>query len=367
MQTQTNPINIYVAPNGCDHWSGDLEAPNDNHTDGPLASLAKAWAVVSAACAVGRDRDYHIIMRGGTYRLDRTVVCHLHGDVAGQGKIFIEAFPDEQPCLTSDIPVNGWHKPVHYPAGLPDSALEHVLEADLPSLPGGRETFYILYSGDRRLRRARSPGFLPVESPLTDRLTLCFPKHVIRSDAPLHSAELLIRPAHAWIMNILGIESIQAINENESILTTDVPGTYHLIKCKHFIDNIRESCWIENVPEYLDQPGTWYLDNADRKIYLWPGHDDIEQTIVIPALTEYIRIEGDAVRDVPIEGVILRGLTFKRSDRRKLLATDATLQHEWEVHDQDNALVRLRYTRDCVVEDCQIMNSGGTGIRLDLY
>jgi parallel beta-helix repeat protein len=306
-------------------------------------------------------------MRGGTYRLDRTVLCHLPGDVAGQGKIYIEAYPNEQPCLTSDIPVTGWHKPVRYPAGLPDSARNHLLEADLPDLPGGRETFYSLYAGDLRLRRARSPGFLPVENPLTDRSTLCFPKHVIRSDAPLHSAELLIRPAHAWIMNILGIKNIQAISETESLLTTDVPGTYPLTKCKHFIDNIRASCWIENVPEYLDQPGTWYLDNATRKIYLWPGQDDSEQTIVIPALTEYIRIEGNTASDAPIEGVILRGLTFTRGDRRKLQASDATVQHEWEVHDQDNALVRLRCACNCVVEDCQIMNSGGTGIRLDLY
>ena len=35
-------VDFYVSPQGNDRWSGRLEQPNENHTNGPVASLAGA-------------------------------------------------------------------------------------------------------------------------------------------------------------------------------------------------------------------------------------------------------------------------------------------------------------------------------------
>lgn len=46
---------------------------------------------------------------------------------------------------------------------------------------------------------------------------------------------------------------------------------------------------------------------------------------------------------------------------------DVGLQHDWEFWDKANALVRFRWTRNCVIRNSLLTESGGGGIRLDLY
>ena len=46
---------------------------------------------------------------------------------------------------------------------------------------------------------------------------------------------------------------------------------------------------------------------------------------------------------------------------------DRGIQHDWDMFDKDNALVRFRGAMDCAVTNCDLRNSGGSGIRIDLY
>jgi len=50
-----------------------------------------------------------------------------------------------------------------------------------------------------------------------------------------------------------------------------------------------------------------------------------------------------------------------------LTKNDAGLQHDWDMHDRDHALFRLRGTENCVIEDCHFTHSGGGAIRIDLH
>jgi hypothetical protein len=44
-----------------------------------------------------------------------------------------------------------------------------------------------------------------------------------------------------------------------------------------------------------------------------------------------------------------------------------SLQHDWEQHDEPNALVRLRGAEECTISDCRFVETGSTGCRLDLH
>ena len=46
---------IYVSPSGNDAWSGSLAEPNEQKTDGPLATLEKARDLVRSESPVGRE------------------------------------------------------------------------------------------------------------------------------------------------------------------------------------------------------------------------------------------------------------------------------------------------------------------------
>src|SRR5215213_1728312 len=50
---------LYIAPTGRDTWTGRLDAPNRDHTDGPLATLERARDIVR------KTKHQHQLPAGG--------------------------------------------------------------------------------------------------------------------------------------------------------------------------------------------------------------------------------------------------------------------------------------------------------------
>ena len=90
-----------------------------------------------------------------------------------------------------------------------------------------------------------------------------------------------------------------------------------------------------------------------------------------PQLIELIRVEGEIDKQgpegIPVRNLCFRGLTFMHGDRYTLDRDDAGLQHDWDMHDKANALVRLRGSENCTVEQCHFAHSGSGAIRVDLH
>jgi hypothetical protein len=51
----------------------------------------------------------------------------------------------------------------------------------------------------------------------------------------------------------------------------------------------------------------------------------------------------------------------------QLTADDAGLQHDWDMFDKANSLVRFRGTENCSIENCHFAHSGSGAIRVDLH
>jgi hypothetical protein len=355
---------FFVAPDGDDSFSGTLAAPNADATDGPFATLARARDAVRTLIA-RHKRDATVLIRGGTYRLSQTVVFSLDNSAGPDATITYAAYPGEKPVFSSGQPISGWRKPGDPPEGLSAAARGNVWVADV----AGRGRFFTLFDGDRRLPRARGPGFSQTNSTprgSQDYETVQFPAGAVGGLANLSDAELRIVPSHFWIMNLLPIESI---DEAASTLKTAVPGTYPLGR-NGMTD--RHNAWVENALEVLDEPGEWVLDTSKGRLYLWPRGDEPGDDVVAPALTELIRVEGridyEGSEDTPIEGLVFEGLGFTHGDRYPWHGrTGWGLQHDWECFDKPTALVRFRGAQRCAVEACELFNSGHTAIRLDLH
>jgi len=365
-KSNTNTLEYYVAPNGSDD--------NPGTKDKPYATLEKARDEVRKKLKSGVKKDINVILRGGHYYLKKTLVFGLQDSAPEGHYVTYMAFPGEEPIISSGKKITGWKKLEEFPKELPKVAHGKVWVADVPETKEGKWRFRTLYDGEEMLPRARSIGFTPTEDCPNPTLahrwedlnTLKFPKGTLKNWDNLEDVEIFIRPTQQWVVNYLPLVSV---DEKKLIAKTGVPGTYRLCKVKN--KNWKETCWVENVLEALDQPGEWVLNTKEGKLYLWPRDGKPSDSIYAPMLRELILVQGKNVNaiegDIPVRGIVFKGLTFTCGDRDVWTTEDKGIQHDWEMWDKNNAIVRFRGAEDCAVENCTIRNSGGTGIRIDLY
>jgi len=345
---------FYLSPNGSDAWSGTLSNPNAQGTDGPFATLERARDAVRDF-KKQKSTDIVVLVREGTYQLEKTVVFGLEDSGEGDSTVTYAAYPGETPVFSSGREIKGWKKVSGELPGLPNEARGKVWMADVS------DRFFTLYDAEGLLPRSRSAGFIPLDGGSRNRLH--FPEGRLKNWPNVEDVEIIVRPHHAWIVNVLPLVSV---DEEKQMAHTSIDATYAMNKL-HFLKET-ESCWVENVLEELDEPGEWVLNTKEGKVYLWPRG---KTPVMAPQLIELIRVEGkidkQGPKDIPVRNLCFRGLTFMHGDRYTLTQDDAGLQHDWDMLDKANALLRLRGTENCTIEQCRFAHSSSGAIRVDLH
>ncbi|VGO19737.1 right-handed parallel beta-helix repeat-containing protein [Pontiella sulfatireligans] len=360
----------YISTEGSDDWSGTLADPDAQGADGPFATLMRARDAVRIL-KKKKSTDIVVQVRGGIYPLEKTVVLGLEDSGAGESTVTYAAFPGETPVFSSGRAIKGWKVLESPPAELPAESFGKVWVADLPE---GMDRFYTLYDGQRRLNRARNSGFAYAKQ--GDRRTLHFPEGALKNWDNLGDVEVQVRPGRAWAINMLPLASV---DEATGVATTGASATYGMGPLPGYLHDPEASVvWVENILEALDEPGEWVVNTQTRKIYLWPSDpapDGSPRNILAPTLTELIRVEGaidyDGPTDIPVRGIVFSGLTFSHGDRWAWESDEGRvgwgLQHDWDMFDRPTALLRFRGVEACAVTDCRFVNSGGSGLRMDLH
>ena len=357
--TGNGATELYVASGGHDENSGSKAKP--------FATLQRARDQVRKLIAAGLKNNVIVWVRGGTYTLQDTLVFGLEDSGTNEHSIAYQAVPGEEPVISSGVAIESWRKPENMLNDLPVPAEGNVWVADVPESLG---RFFTLYDDQGHLRRAQGNAFVPSDPPSggdadrTGRLrNLYYPAGAIRNWSNLDDVEIVIR--YSSTMNILGLESV---DDAAHMARTSLAGTYPLRKLNR--QQRSPSAWVENVLEVLDQPGAWVLNTHTRKLYLWPRAVE-PKGIRAPRLRELVRVEGKidvaGSADTPVRNLVFRGLTFAHADRDIWTGGDTGIQHDWEMIDKPDALLRLRSAENCTVENCRFRDSGGTAIRLDLY
>jgi len=314
---------FYVSPDGNDQNGGTINAP--------FATLDQARKAVKSL-KLKKKGDITVLIRGGHYEVEKTVVFGL-----------------------DDSKVTQWTKASGKIEGLPQIAQDKVFVAKVD------EPFKALFNEDGILQRARSKPFFTVPGNSKDKAVI--PKGSYKQYSKPLQAELWIRPHHAWIVNILPIKKFDL---DKGVINTSIDATYPM-KPLHFLKET-PNAWIENAIEELDEEGEWVYDESAGKLYHWPiGKTNVYRS----SLNEIIRVEGDidfdGATDQPVEFVRFSGLTFKHGERYELNKNDAGIQHDWNMLDKPNALVRFRGAENCKLDKCHFLHSGSGAIRVDLH
>jgi len=370
---------FYVAANGRDANLGTLKRP--------FATIERARDEVRKLVAASLKENVTVFIRGGTYLLAHTVVFGLADSGTKEHTITYAAYPGETPVLSGGVRISGWHR-LKDSAALPPAAHGKVWVTDVPGTRDGKWRFHALFDGGEALPRARSDGFKPLLDYETEdfwgmpfatpeqKSVLRFPKGALRNWPNLGDVEIRIFPWGPWTINLLVLASV---DEERGEATTTIPATYPMVVISGGVrpltpeegPELQKSAWVENVLEALDEPGEWVLNTHEGRLYLWPRGDSPGENIIAPRLVELIRVEGrvdaEGPADTPVTHLVFRGLTFSHADRDVWTATDAGIQHDWEMYDKSTALMRFRATEHCLVDECRFTASGGTGLRFDLH
>lgn len=348
-------VDFYVSTKGSDNWSGKLAEPNELGTDGPFATLVRARNAVREL-KKDHSKDILVWIRDGLYQIQETVLFSLEDSGHDELAITYAAYPGETPVFSSGKEIKDWEKVNTTIPNLPAEAQGNVWVANVS------DRFLTLYDEEGLLPRAQSEAFFPAADK-NGRNRLRFPEGKLKNWSNVTDVEIKVRPHHAWIVNMLPLDSV---NEETGTATTSVDATYAMNKL-HFLKETK-NIWVENVLEELDKKGEWVLNTQEGKVYLWPRN---ESPVVAPTLFELIRVEGkidkEGPTDIPVRNLHFKGLTFKHGERYTLKQDDAGLQHDWDMLDKDNALVRFRGTENCSIKKCHFLHSGSGAIRVDLH
>ncbi|MEN8662947.1 MAG: right-handed parallel beta-helix repeat-containing protein [Lentimonas sp.] len=327
---------------------------------GEIASLKSARDAVRELRANGEQGDINVVIQEGVYTLNETLIFDLIDSAPAGAVTRYKGAAGARPIISGGRVIDGWKQS--------ELAGGKIWVADVPWATGDAY-FHALFDVSELLPRAKSAA-IQISTPKgkkniyasvpEQRVEFTFEKGALKQWDNLQDIEFFGSPSKNWMVNYLPIESLdlKALKGHLAI-----PATYRM--AGEFV--------IENSIEYLDTPGEWVLNSQQGKLYYWPKLGQPSAQIIAPVLNELVRIEGvtDAslagAKDQPVEGIVFEGLQFSHADRQKWLADDKGIQHDWNMWDKANGLIRFRGARNCVVTDCVFIDSGSDGVRMDLF
>ncbi|MFM8581750.1 MAG: sialidase family protein, partial [Planctomycetaceae bacterium] len=133
---------VFVSPAGHDESAGTIDAP--------FLTLERARDAVRALKAESPDKPISVLIRGGTHRLEQSVVFSGRDSGSADAPITYKAYPGETPVFSGGRVVTGW-KPYR----------DQILAAQLPQIENQYYRFRELFLNGKRQIRARYPNHDP--------------------------------------------------------------------------------------------------------------------------------------------------------------------------------------------------------------
>ncbi|MBM3890908.1 MAG: right-handed parallel beta-helix repeat-containing protein, partial [Verrucomicrobia bacterium] len=290
---------LYIAPDGNDAWSGQLQWPNRARTDGPLASLQGARDAVRRLKATGPlPQPARVIVAGGNYALTAPVVFAPEDSGTQQCPIVYEAARGAKPVFSGGRRITGWRR-----------GADGVWTAQVPEVEAGRWYFEQLWVNGRRATRARSPNKFYYYMPR--KISHRGPAFVARAAdiQPLQNlpkdklSDVTVVAYHSWEVSRHRIASLDA-GIPAVICTGGAPWAF----CQ-WAPNQRYH--LENLREALDAPGEWFLDR-NGTLYYKPlqGENMTRAEVVAPVAEQFVSFAGEPEKGRYVEHITLRGLAF---------------------------------------------------------
>ncbi len=341
---------IHVAPTGSDAAPGTASQP--------VASLERARDLVRSARREAPDAPITVWIAGGDYLQGKPLILGPEDSGTAQAPVVWRATEGATPRLLGARRLGPQDfSPITDPATLAriaPAAKGKVIAIDAarlgfkhlgpyPDVFSDTGGILALFTPDRRLPISRFPnrGFMTIRKILfnaggpTTRKWEGADWHILEDHptggifeyrdefAARHEVWSRLLDRGVWVKGYWRIPwqneaiRVRAIDPAKQVLTLSrpVPGGIGN-KYTRPEGNGRESYWVMNLLEEIDQPGEWCLDFVDKKIYLWPPDDakdaeifvaDSTEPVVLLDRAEHITLRGLLVTANSGPGITMRG------------------------------------------------------------
>ncbi|MHB8952185.1 MAG: right-handed parallel beta-helix repeat-containing protein [Pirellulaceae bacterium] len=346
---------FYVSPTGNDAWTGRLQEPNPERTDGPLASLIGARDAVRALRAqAGAPTPVTVRVLGGVYHMAEPLVLSPEDSGSESAPVVFEVVPEQRAVLSGGQVITGMEQK------------GPLWEVTIPEVSSGQWYFRQLFVAGQRRQVARSPntGYHRIAERLPgpadaqgkpfSRDTFLFAEGDLAPFERIGDVNVILM--HSWETSIHPLKSVDV-----GTRTVQFAAPLKEWWCIGYWEP-HQRYYVENARELLDQPGEWYLNRETGVLSYWPlpGETLGNTQVVAPRVTELVRLEGQPDEGRFVDHITLRGLTFHNSDWVHDPRGNSSTQAAVEVP----AALMADGARHCTIEDCEVAHVGTYGIWL---
>lgn len=357
---------FHVAVNGQDDWSGRLETPVYDNTDGPLASIGEARNRIRELRKAGRlDSAIEVVVHAGLYEIKETlwfgpedvgdmntpVTYRVAGDGEvilaggkkltgfehkGNGVYMLDLSGEGDTAFGFDqLFFNGVRQQMaRYPDFDPDNPYDGgwlFVEGEIP------EDVMGLYEGGK----GSNNSFICRDPRLKKWLNIC-------------EVEVFVFPRFNWVNDIIKIRNY---NPDTGVVTLEKPAQYEIYAGDRY--------YFRNVREELDTPGEWYLDMNRKIVYFYPPSNPDEAIVTAPLVKNIIIVDGSPNVEPDYESFI----SNTGSERHLMQDPDSINRgyisfEGFTIEACDGTGIIFRNVRGCEVHDCTVRNAGGDGVKI---
>lgn len=282
---------LIVSPDGNDTNKGSLESP--------LKTLKGAKEKLKALKGITNE-EITVWFRGGTYLFTE----ELTFDSSDYSNVTYRSYPNEDVVFSGSVDFTEWTPTII------NATKAFVTDVDTDNL-----YFRSLFKGDERLSISKWPK--------TGCFTVTDAKDEDSFDAnnitgnnssgffALHAAfytdkvrdfknlsDVNVRIMHKWCDDILPLHS-----------TDPSTGRIEVSKPAAMTIEVGDNFVYENVREALTEPGEWYLDRAEKKLYYIPQQGETAESLTLsaPVTESFFNINGAS-------DITFSGIDFKNTD-----------------------------------------------------
>ena len=336
----------------------------------PDSSLVDAVRKAREMRRLGKAADVTIHLQAGTYFLYEPL--RLRPQDSG---LTIEG---EDAVISGGMKITGWKRQ------------GKLLVADVPDFNGRPVDFRQLWVNGQKAVRARDVSDFEQMNRIRtyDKKNhiLWVPRKAVEKILKAPYAEMVLH--EMWCTSNLRIKSITPqgdsaavrFHQPEARLQFEHPWPSPMTPdTKH-----PSPFYLTNAKELVDEPGEWYHDIREHKVYYMPRAGETIREAIVPMLETLVEFIGTAehpVRNITMKGIRFSHATWMRPSEKGHVPLQAGMylmeayklrpqidrpnNHKLDNHGwlgRADAAVELRYTEDCNFDGCRFEHLGGSGL-----